>query len=241
MKFVEIIMTEMIQNKARYKVGIIGGTGNIGEGLARRICISGKYDVSLGSRDQTKAESAADQVTCCLNDRKCEVGASCRGGSNASVCDSDIIVLSVPFDKIESTIETIGRSVFENKIVISLINPILRFPKEKYFLPDSPAEGSAALAIQKMLPASARLTTAFNNVASGKWMELNEELDYTVCVCGDDEDAKRIVMELVSNVSKLVPLDAGPLVCAATIESITPLVITLAIRNGLKDVGVYFK
>ncbi len=234
-------MTEMEKKTTRYRVGIIGGTGNIGEGLARRICISGKYDVSLGSRDPAKAASAADEVVCCLSDRKCEIGDSCIGGSNASVCDSDIIILSVPFDKIESTIETIGKSVFENKIVISLINPMLRLPKEKYFLPDRPDEGSAALTIQKMLPASAKLTTAFNIVASGKWMELDEELDYSVCVCGDDEKAKRIVMDLVSSVFKLVPLDAGPLACAATIESITPLVITLSMRNGLKDVGIYFK
>ncbi len=234
-------MTEMEKNATRYRVGIIGGTGNIGEGLARRICISGKYDVSLGSRDPAKAATAADGVTCCLAERKCEIGGACSGGSNASVCDADIIILSVPFDKIESTIETIGKSVFENKIVVSLINPMLRFPKEKYFLPDRPAEGSAALAIKKMLPASAKLTTAFNNVASGKWMELDEELDYSVCVCGDDEEAKRIVIDLVASVSKLVPLDAGPLACAATIESITPLVITLAMRNGLKDVGVYFR
>lgn len=234
-------MTEMVQNKTRYKVGIIGGTGNIGEGLARRICISGKYDISLGSRDPEKAKTAASEVTCCLSERKCEIGGTCNGGSNASVCDSDIIIISLPFDKVESTIETIGKTSFENKVVISLINPMLRFPKEKYFLPDRPAEGSAALAIQKMLPASSKLITAFNNVASGKWMELDEDLDYSVCVCGDDEDAKRIVMDLVSSVSKLVPLDAGPLACAATIESITPLVITLAMRNGLKDVGVYFK
>ncbi|HKL98163.1 MAG TPA: NADPH-dependent F420 reductase [Methanocorpusculum sp.] len=203
--------------------------------------MSGKYDVSLGSRDPEKAKSAANGVTCTLSERKCEIGGICSGGSNASVCDSDIIILSLPFDKVESTIDTIGKSVFEDKIVISLINPMLRFPKEKYFLPDHPVEGSAALAIQKMLPASSKLITAFNNVASGKWMELDEDLDYSVCVCGDDEDAKRIVMDLVSSVSKLVPLDAGPLACAATIESITPLVITLAMRNGLKDVGVYFK
>jgi NADPH-dependent F420 reductase len=222
------------------KVGIIGGTGNIGEGLARRICIGGKFDVVIGSRDPSKAIVAADGVTCCLNDRCC-TGGVCNGGTNASVCDADIIILSVPFDKIESTIEGIGKAAFENKIVISLINPMLRFPKEKYFLPDRPAEGSAALAVKKMLPESARLCTGFNNVASGKWMELDEDLDYSVCVCGDDKEAKKIVMDLVSSVSNLKPLDAGPLAVSGVIESITPLVITLAMNNGLKDVGVYFK
>ena len=118
---------------------------------------------------------------------------------------------------------------------------MIRNPKEKYFLPDRPAEGSAALAIRKMLPESAKLVCAFNNVAANKWMLLDEELDYSVAVCGDDEEAKKVVMELVESVSKLRALDAGPLEMSAVIEGITPLVITIAMRNGLKDVGVYFK
>jgi len=222
------------------KVSIIGGTGNIGEGLARRICIGAKYDVYIGSRDPEKAKIAAQGVVDALKERNIN-GSACTGGSNADACNADIIILSVPFDKIESTIQSIGLAAFENKIIISLINPMQRFPKDKYFLPDRPAKGSAALAIVEMLPASAKLMTAFNNVASGKWMELDEVLDYTVCVCGTDPDAKKIVMDLVSSVSKLVALDAGPLELSTVIEGITPLVITLAIRNGLKDVGVYFK
>lgn len=222
------------------KVGIIGGTGNIGEGLARRICLGGKYDVIIGSREAPKAEVAADGVVCCLKDRKC-TSTTCCGSTNADVCNADIIIISLPFERVESTIETIGKEKFENKIIISLINPMIRKPKEKYFLADRPAEGSAALAIMKMLPESAKLFTAFNNVAAGKWMELDEELNYSVAVCGEDGDAKKSVMDLVSTVSKLQPLDAGPLENSATIEGITPLVITIAMRNGLKDVGVFFK
>ena len=221
------------------KVGIIGGTGNIGEGLARRICIGAKYDVIIGSRDPAKAIEAAKGVVDALAERKVS-GTTCTGGSNADACNVDIIILSVPFDKIASTVETIGAAAFENKVVISLINPMGRFPKDKYFVPDPPEEGSAALAIRDILPASAKLVTAFNNVAAGKWMLLDEVLDYSVCICGND-DAKPAAMDLVASVSKLQPLDAGPLELARVIEGITPLVITLAIRNKLKDVGVYFK
>ena len=222
------------------KVGILGGTGNIGEGLARRICLGGKFDVAIGSRGADKAQLAADGVCACLKERNF-TAATCTGGTNADICDSDILILSLPFERIASTIETIGKEKFENKIIVSLINPMVRNPAEKYFLPDAPADGSAALAIQKMLPASAKLCCAFNNVAAGKWMELEQELDYTVAVCGDDEEAKKAVMELVASVSRLVPLDAGPLAMSKVIEGITPLVITIAMRNGLKDVGVYFK
>ncbi|HJJ95693.1 MAG TPA: NADPH-dependent F420 reductase [Methanocorpusculum sp.] len=222
------------------KVAILGGTGNIGEGLARRICLGGKYDVEIGSRGADKAEVAAEGVRACLAEHNC-TATTCTGNTNAAVCDADILILSLPFERIESTIETIGKSAFENKVIISLINPMIRNPAEKYFLPDAPAEGSAALAIKKMLPESAKLVCAFNNVAAGKWMLLEEELDYTVAVCGDDEEAKKAVMDLVSSVSHLKPLDAGPLAMSKVIEGITPLVITLAMRNGMKDVGVYFK
>ncbi len=222
------------------KVAILGGTGNIGEGLTRRICLGGKFDVEIGSRSADKAQVVADSVNQYLADHKCLL-TCCTGGTNADVTDADILILSLPFERIESTIESIGKAAFENKVVVSLINPMICNPAEKYFLPDRPADGSAALAIQKILPTSAKLVCAFNNVAAGKWMELDHELDYTVAVCGDDEDAKKQVMELVASVSKLKPLDAGPLAMSTVIEGITPLVITIAMRNGMKDVGVYFK
>ena len=126
------------------KVAILGGTGNIGEGLARRICLGGKFDVAIGSRGADKAEAAAEGVRTCLAEHGC-TATTCSGGTNADVCSADILILSLPFERIESTIETIGKSAFENKVIISLINPMIRNPKEKYFLPDAPAEGSAAL------------------------------------------------------------------------------------------------
>lgn len=218
----------------------MGGTGNIGEGLARRICLGGKYNVIIGSREASKAETAADGVMCCLKDNKCTL-TTCGGATNADVLDCDIIIMSLPFERVQQTIDSIGKEKFENKIIVSLINPMIRNPKEKYFLPDRPAQGSAALALKEMLPASARICTGFNNVAAGKWMKLEEELDYSVVVCGDDADAKKQVMDLVASVSKLHPMDGGPLAVSSIIESITPLVITLAMNNGLKDVGVYFK
>ncbi len=221
------------------KVGIIGGTGNIGEGLARRICLGEKYDVVIGSRDAAKACTAADGVVCELKDRKC-TSTTCSGTTNEDVCSADILIISLPFERVAETIDKIGKTVFENKIVITLINPMIRNPKEKYFLPDPPKEGSAALAIKTMLPESTKLIAAFNNVAANKWMELDEELDYSVAVCGDDEEAKTIVMDLVGSVSRLRPLDAGPLEMTKVVEGITPLVITIAMRNGLKDVGVHF-
>lgn len=221
-------------------VAILGGTGKIGEGLARRICLGGKFKVKIGSREAKKAHDASDEVNQCLKEHNC-ICTSCFGGTNEEVCDADILILSLPFEHLKSTIEKVGLSAFENKIVVSLINPMIKNPTAKSFLPHYPTDGSAALTLTKILPSSAKIFCAFNNIASGKWMNLDQELDYSVAICGNDEDAKKEVMELVASVSRLQPLDAGPIEMSSVIEGITPLVITLAMRNGLKDVGVYFK
>ncbi len=216
------------------KIGIVGGTGEIGEGLARRL--SHKYKVILGSRDKDRAEETSSCTIDLLKGRGCN-NCYCSGGTNQDAVDGgDVIVLSIPFKHLKSTIGSL--SGFEDKIIISPINPIAR---NDYFTYQPPPEGSAALALKNMLPESARIVVAFNNVAANKWKHLDEELDYSVAVCGDDNDAKRVVMGIVENVSHLRAYDAGPLSMSPIIEGITPLVLNIARLNGMKDVGIEFK
>ena len=217
------------------KIGIIGGTGDIGKGLALRI--SDKHEIILGSREASKACEAADATVCTL--REHNTVSLCRGASNEeAVRDADIVVISEMFQHVASTLAGINPAYLEHKIGVSPVNPMGE--KDGSFFYDRPEEGAAALAIQKMLPASAKLVTAFNNIAAHKWTLLDEELDYTVAVCGDDPEAKKVVMDLVSEVSKLQAVDAGPLAVAGIVESITPLVLNIAKFNGMKDVGVHF-
>jgi len=216
------------------KIGIVGGTGEIGEGLARRL--SHKHEVILGSRDRGRAEETSSCTIDLLTERGCE-NCYCSGGSNQDAVDGgDVVVLSIPFKHLKSTIDSL--SGFEDKIVISPINPIAR---DDYFTYQPPPEGSAAMALKKMLPDSARIVVAFNNVAAKKWKQLDEELDYSVAVCGDDIESKRIVMEIVEDVSHLRAFDAGPLSMSPVIEGITPLVLNIARLNDMKDVGIIFK
>jgi len=214
------------------KVGIIGGTGEIGQGMALRL--SQNHKVFMGSRVEEKA-----QATCEL----CGFALKVLGlpfdlvpTTNQGVVDSaDIIVFSIPAEMLEKTISSVKG--LEGKIVISLMNPMIR---ADYFKYNPPVEGSAAMQLQKLLPKS-KVVAAFNNIPAGKWQKLSEPLDYTVCVCSDHADAKASVMELVNSISKLQACDAGPLAVSATVEAITPLVINIARFNKLKDVGVYFR
>ncbi len=222
-----------VQEGHSMKIGIVGGTGDIGEGMALRL--SHLHEVILGSRDESKACAASDCTIETLRDRG--VHSLCRGVSNQEAVDAgDIIVLALPFAHVESTLSALHG--FEDKIVISPVNPIARSDHFYYAPPD---EGSAAVFIKNRLPESARVVSAFNNIAAHKWKELDSLLDYSVAVCGDDAAAKSVVMDMIRDIPRLTPLDAGPLSVSSIVESITPLILNIAKNNKMRDVGVYFK
>jgi NADPH-dependent F420 reductase len=214
------------------KIGIVGGTGDIGEGMAVRL--SPQFDVIVGSREKEKAEATCQFGIETLKKRgqKC----SLTGVSNQEAVDNaEIVILAIPFKHLLGTLETLHG--FEGKIVISPVNPM---EKKDFFTFVPPAEGSAALLIRRLLPPTARICTAFNTIAANRWKLLEEELDYSVPVCGDDPEAKQQVMEIVNRISKLQAYDAGPLAASPLIESLTPLLLNIARYNKIRDVGIQF-
>ncbi len=215
------------------RIGILGGTGDIGEGMALRL--SPHHEVIIGSREEQRACEASDRMVRTLQAQGSR--SACTGADNQEAVDeADIVVLAIPFRHVAITLQ--GLSGFEDKIVISPVNPIGR-SDHFYFAP--PPEGSAAMQIQRLLPESARICTAFNNIAANRWKTLGEPLDYSVAVCGDDPQAKRQVMDLVASMPNLRPFDAGPLRASSMVESITPVLLNIARLNGMKDVGIQFR
>jgi len=215
------------------KIGIVGGTGDIGEGMALRL--SPVFDVVVGSREKDKAEASCRIGTETLKSR----GKTCSltGVSNQdAVDDADVVILAIPFKHLAGTLE--GLHGFENKIVISPVNPM---EKRDHFTFVPPPEGSAALMVKRLLPSTARICAGFNTIAANKWKALDEELEYSVPVCGDDESAKREVMGIVNRISRLQAFDAGPLAASCMVEALTPLLLNIARYNKMKDVGIQFR
>jgi hypothetical protein len=190
--------------------------------------------VVIGSRETEKAE------TCC---RECEEilmkrGLSCSliGKTNQEAIDfADLVILAIPYKFLVSTLGELGG--FEGKVVVSPVNPIQKTGEFFSYVP--PPEGSAAMLAKKLLP-EVRLVVALNNIAANRWRDLDDPLEYSVAVCGDDHEAKRQVMDLVAGVPHLAPVDAGPLSVAPLIESLTPLLLNLGKFSRTKDVGVRF-
>jgi hypothetical protein len=215
------------------KIGIVGGTGDIGEGIAMRL--SPSHDVVIGSREAEKAVESSD--VCYATVTKLGLPCSVSGYTNQEAIDrSDIVVLAIPFRHVEPTLATLHG--FENKIVISPVNPM---EKRDFFVYTPPPEGSAALLVKRLLPPGTKLCSAFNTVAANKWKALTETLDLAVPVCGDDPATKAIVIDLVRSIPGVKAYDAGPLGVSCMVECLTPLLLNIARFNKMKDVGIQFR
>ncbi len=215
------------------KIGIVGGTGDIGEGIAMRL--SPNHTVVIGSREDDKAVESSD--VCYATVTKLGLPCSVSGRSNQEAIDrSDVIILAIPFRHVEPTLASLHG--FENKLVISPVNPM---EKRDFFVYTPPPDGSAALLIKRLLPKETRLCSAFNTVAANKWKALNETLDLAVPVCGDDSLSKATVLDLVRSIPGVKAYDAGPLAVSSMVECLTPLLLNIARFNKMKDVGVQFR
>ncbi len=216
------------------KIAILGGTGSIGEGFALRW--AGKHDISICSREVDKAVSAAGEYTGTLLSK----GMVCCGitgcTNETGIRDVDVVVLSVPYQGVISLLKAL-RPYFKDQIVISMVVPM---KKNTWFEYTPPKQGSAALEIKDVLPETVKVVSAYHNVSAKKLANVDLPLDYDVVVCGEDEGAKRTVMELTKEIKNLRPLDGGGLASSSMIESLTPFLINLAMRNHLSDLGVKF-
>ena len=151
------------------KIGIVGGTGDIGEGRAMRL--APLFDVIVGSRDEIKAQQSCECNMSALKNRGVSYHPLTGATNQDAVSCGDVIILAIPFKNVVGTLE--GLHCFEDKIVISPVNPM---EKRDHFVFVPPAEGSAALLIKSLLPKEARICSAFNTIAANKWKALDEVL-----------------------------------------------------------------
>jgi len=233
-------------NPEKLKIAVLGGTGNIGEGMVLRLALQNlmtegiKNEVVIGSRSKETANEAAKVSLLDLENCGFDTsGITITGNTNLEAAKAaELIILTIRFDYVLPLLDEI-REALENKI---LVTPIVPMTKEgNLFIYKPPAEGSAALAIRKKVPQSTKVVAAFHNVPAGKLKDVVKcKAVYDAIICSDDIEAKKFVMGLTRNMGCLKPLDGGPLSQANTVESLTPLLVNLAKLNGLKDLGINF-
>jgi NADPH-dependent F420 reductase len=198
-------------------VAILGGTGEQGRGLGRRLAMAG-VPVLLGSRSAARAEEAAEQL------RADDPGLDVRGTDNeTAAAEGRPVIVAVPYDGHRDLLASLAGAL-RGKLVIDCVNP-LGFDKQGAFVLPV-AEGSAAQEAQAVLPDS-QVTAAFHHVSAKLLLSGDAPMDGDVLVVGDDRAAKDEVIELVGLVKGFRGIDAGALRLAAHVEGMTASLIAM--------------
>ncbi len=200
-------------------VGIVGGTGPAGRGVAVRLASAG-YGVVLGSRDAERAKSAASGLAP-------RGEGTIDGGSNEEAAACNLVVVATPWDSAIATVSAL-RQMLKGKIVISMVNALSREGREMVAL--YPSRGSMSAQIAHALPESV-VVGAFHHLPAAQMEDLDSGLDADVLIFSDDDDARRQVADMVDRAPGLRAVIAGSMSLASPIEAFTAVCISINIRH----------
>ena len=201
-------------------IAIVGGTGALGTGLARRWAQAG-YEVVIGSRTQEKAQEAVDDLQAVMKERGID-GVSVKAAENvAAAKQADIVAMTVPYAHHASTLTSL-KDALSDKILIDVTVP-LRPPKVgRVQLPEA---GSAGQEAQNLLGESVKVVSAFQNVAAHHLQE-GQGIACDVLVSGDNVAARSEVVTLVE-AAGMKGFSVGPIANAAAAEALTSILIQI--------------
>ena len=221
------------------RIAFLGGTGDIGAGLALRFGRDTDHELLVGSRDPEKARTSADEYGAELEARGLD--ATIKGFENAMAADrADVVVLAVPAYHLVDTVEAVADRLDADTVLVSPAVGMKR--DESGFHYNRPGAGSVAALAAEAKPDDVPLVGAFHNLPAGGLADLDRDFEWDTLVFGDDADAKSTVSNIAGEVDGLRPIDIGGLGNAAEVESVTPLLINVAMENdGLHDLGVQFR
>jgi NADPH-dependent F420 reductase len=188
------------------KVAVVGGTGDFGLALARQLAAAG-HEVVVGSRDATRAAEKA-----------AEVGATGAANDDA-VRGVAVVVLAVKAEAALETAASLSQAIGETP-VLSVASE-LRFSKGGVF----PGEDARSTAERTQDALRAPVVAGLHSLAAASLAHGKAEGD--ALVCGDDADAKELVLELAGAVVTGRALDAGPLASARALEGMTAVIVNL--------------
>jgi NADPH-dependent F420 reductase len=201
-------------------IAILGGTGDLGTGLARRWVEAG-YTVIIGSRTEEKAQTAMADLTAVMNERGVANIAVQAMENLAAAKTADLVVITVPFSHQASTLELV-KDALQGKILIDVTVPLVPPKVAKVQMPE---EGSAGQIAQTLLGKEVSVVSAFQNVAAHHLQE-GKGLDCDVLVTGNNIEAREVVIGLVE-AAGMRGFHAGPIANAAAAEALTSILIAI--------------
>jgi len=219
------------------KVGIIGGTGGMGKGFALRW--SQSHNVVVGSRDATRASESAAEYTNLAKEAFGEINGSISGKDNVSVAkESDVLILSIPYENIDSTCSTILSEIKDSCVVVSPIVPMIKTDVGFECISIKDNKPFSYKLVSNHMKDKSKLVSAFHVISEKKLVNPTLELDYDIFVCGDDKDSVEVVNELINEIKGLRSIYLGPIELSYLAEMSTPLLLNAMIRNKIKNPGI---
>jgi NADPH-dependent F420 reductase len=203
-------------------IGVLGGTGPAGQGIAARLAASG-HRVVLGSRARDRAAAIVDQLQATWGARV----ESLEPGTNPQAAAADVVVIATAWDAAVPTACYLADAL-DGKVVVSMANGLVRQDREFRWV--GTEEGSISEAIQAAVP-GARVVAAFQHVPARALGDLDTALASDVLVAGDDDEARTIVLDLVDGIPGLRGFDAGSLHNARGIEAVAAPLLTVNLRH----------
>ena len=202
-------------------IAVVGGTGNLGAAIARRLAKAG-CKVMVGSRVVERAQKTA-----------ADLGFGVMGASNVdAAAAADIIIVAVPFASQEVTLSEIAPHV-AGKIVVDTTVPLV---PPKVMRVQLPPEGSAAARAQRLLGDGVKVVSAFHNVAAHK-LATDSDVDCDVLVFADDKAARLRVVGLVRQMG-LRGVHGGALANSAAAEALTSILIFINKTYSVDGAGI---
>jgi NADPH-dependent F420 reductase len=207
-------------------IGLIGGTGEEGKGLALRWAMAGAR-VVLGSRTIERAQAAAQEVNELLGSNRVSAAIN-----SEAVRGSELVLLTVPFEHAGATLESHRDDFAAGSILIDITVPVV-FAKGRVEYAEPP-EGSASEHLQKLLPPTVPLVAAFKTEPAHMMLDPGARLDCDSFVAGDSKEARHRVIDAIKAIDGLRPIDAGPIYAARALERMTMLLIGLNRRYKVR-------
>lgn len=205
-------------------IPIIGGTGALGAGLARRWATAG-VPVVLGSRSAERAEEAAAKV------RTYVPGADATGLENAeAAAKGEIVFLTVPFRAQSENLNNLREALRPGQILVDCTVPLAAAVSGKATRSLGVWQGSAAQQAQEMVPDGVTVVSALHTVGAPTLADLDAELGEDILVCGDKKADKARVARLIEAIPGLRAVNAGALEMARIVEQLTPMLISVNTR-----------
>jgi NADPH-dependent F420 reductase len=210
----------------RDTIAILGGTGDLGTGLAIRWAKAG-HKIVIGSRTLEKAQAAVDK----LHEISPDTPAEAMENADAAAA-GNVVVLTVPAEHQLSTLEHV-RPGLAGKILIDVTVPLV---PPKVGTVQLPPEGSAGKRAQELLGDEVMVVSAFQNVAA-HLLQQDVHIECDVLVAGNKKDARQKVIDLIGQAG-MTGWHAGPIANAAAAEALTSILIQINRQGGISHAGI---